>query len=121
MIEEIKTEVTELTEYTVTHSFYIAGVKFHKMHEVEDILQEGTILTLEPEPTNEYDPNAVKILYAEHPEEQPIMLGYVPMKISSEIVAKLEAGRSLQCIITEFDINKKPWERCRVEIRQFED
>ena len=40
-------------------SFYIAGVKFHQLATIIEKLKVNNKLTLVPEPTNKFDPNAV--------------------------------------------------------------
>jgi hypothetical protein len=114
--------------YEITHAFFIAGVQHHQMNEVIDILGVDIQLMIVPEPTNQYDPNAVRLeLHTEEitPEKEvtskQVMLGYVPKKFSSEIVAKLAAGRKLECIIVGFYPAAKSWERCYVEIRQLKE
>jgi hypothetical protein len=47
-----------------------------------------------------------------------IMCGYVPKKFSSEVTAAFEVGISLECVIVELDKTAKPWEQCKVEIRE---
>lgn len=62
-------------------TFYIAGFTYWDGLEVFDELKIGTILTLEAEPTNGHDPNAVKILY------KNTMLGYIP-RSENELISK---------------------------------
>ena len=107
--------------------FYIAGVKFHRMNEVLGKLGVGDNLTLSPEPENKFDPNAVRIQYESLPklddgysDVNSVMLGYVPKKFSSEISAMFEIGLNLECIITELNKTAKPWEMCKVVIREVE-
>lgn len=125
--KQYKTTRPEELNYTITHVFFIAGVQHHQMHEVMNVLKPNIELILVPEPDNKYDPNAVKIELhiAETSGEQIIekqtMLGYVPKKFSSEVVAKFAAGRTLQCIIVGFYPEAKSWERCYVEIRQIKE
>lgn len=63
--------------------FKVAGVSFHKK-KVES-LSEGDILTLQRDPDNKYDSNAIKILNSK--EE---MVGFVPKDFNSAIVKKFE-------------------------------
>jgi len=99
-------------------SFMIAGVKFHQMDSVINDIAEGNYLGLVAEPTNKFDPNAVRIIYARHDKEA--MLGYVPKKFSSEVSAALFIGTKLECEIVEFKRQAKTWEMCKVEIREVE-
>ncbi len=56
-----------------TYESYIAGVKFRKgAQDVLDRLDAEAVFTLEPEPSNRFDPSAVKVL------SQGVHVGYVP-------------------------------------------
>lgn len=104
-------------DYKVTHEFFIAGVRFHKLNTVIDDIAEGDDLTLVPEPSNKFDPNAIKIEYRLRAADNA-MLGYVPKRISSEVAAMIEIGKEVKCILTELNKNADPWERVKVEIRK---
>lgn len=69
-------------------TFHIAGFTYWDGLEVFDELKIGTRLTLEAEPTNGHDPNAVKILFS------GTMLGYVPRGENEEISKFLQLGYS---------------------------
>lgn len=101
----------------VTHTFFIAGVKFHEMPTVIRELEEGMELDLCHEPENPYDPNAVRIVYP----AKRTMLGYVPKKFSSEISASLEIGVPIKCVIVNLNPSAKPWEQCKVELVEIEE
>ena len=94
-----------------SRTFFVAGTRFHQMKErdVAKRLAEGTGLKLEQEPTNPYDPNAVKILY------EDFMLGYVPKVHSSEVSAMMDVS-NLKCKITSLDFTRPSWEWCEVEV-----
>jgi hypothetical protein len=100
-----------------THSFFIAGVQHHRINDVRDELSEGINLSLRLEPTNKFDPNAVRIEYVNN-EGIETMLGYVPRKFSSEISAMIEVGKSIECVLTTYNKNSKMWEMAYVEIRE---
>ena len=103
-------------DYKVTHSFYIAGVQFHEFKSVIDNVSEGDVLELIPEPSNKYDPNAVRIEYGI--SAGLVMIGFVPKKFSSEVAAALEIGKDLKCVLVKLDKNAKPWEKFKVEVRE---
>ena len=63
--------------------FKVAGVSFHKQK--VEALSEGDILTLQKDPNNKYDSNAIKIL--NNKEE---MVGFVPKDFNSAIIKKFE-------------------------------
>ena len=94
--------------------FFIAGVQFRTPKDKEALLvvKEGDMLRLDPEPTNPYDPNAVKIV----DQGNSFHFGYVPKKYSSEVAAALEVGTELECKIVTHNPKGKPWEVCEVEI-----
>lgn len=67
-------------------TFHIAGFTYWDGLEVFDDLKVGTELSLEADPSNGYDPNAVKILFGE------TMLGYIPRGENEEISKFLQLG-----------------------------
>ena len=99
--------------------FFIAGVQHHKMHKVLDRLELGDTLSLIPEPTNKYDPNAVRIECSD--SQDTAMCGYVPKKFSSEVVAQISIGKLLKCEIVLLQPDKEPWEQCKVKIEEVPD
>lgn len=107
----------ETNGYKVTHKFFIAGVKFHALKLVIGDLSEGDNLTLLPEPSNKFDPNAVRIEYLGKNYDST-MLGFVPKKFSSEVAAALEVGKELECVLVKLNKSAKTWEQAKVEIRE---
>lgn len=96
-------------------TFYIAGVQFRTgMKEVGEDLKPDMELDLVPEPENEYDPNAVAIVY------EGVQLGYVPKRFSSEISALIDVA-DVQCLIKEVNMSAKPWEQCLVTVGEKEE
>ena len=105
-------------------TFYIAGVQFRPRQEIDKATKEmkvGDKLILIPEPTNEFDPNAVKIGVFGPDIAESIFLGYVPKKFSSEVAGLLEVGIDLECIVEAVDPAAKAWEKCKVTIREIEE
>ncbi len=82
-----------------------------------DDLSEGNHLLLIPEPSNKYDPNAVRIEYDDLVKPR-VMLGFVPKKFSSEVAAALEIGKVLECVLAELNKGAKQWEMAKVEVRE---
>jgi hypothetical protein len=61
--------------------FHLVGARFRPV-EAQSILLEAEVgdpVQLEPEPTNAYDPNAIKVIYKEH------HVGYVPRETTHMI------------------------------------
>lgn len=104
-----------------TRRFFIAGVQHHNLKDCINCLETGDYLVLTPEPTNKYDPNAVRIEYLTDGAEELVMLGYVPRKFSSEIAGLLEVETPLSCVIVTLNKSAKPWEMCEVVIEEVEE
>jgi hypothetical protein len=105
-----KTRRKKMTEKEST-TFYVAGVKFHELHSVIKEVKPGEVLTLEQEPDNKYDPNAIKILRDE------VMLGYVPKKLCPSILASMEVG-PVTCRILDVVPEESPWKQLLVSIEE---
>ena len=104
-------------------TFYIAGVQFRPKEEIKKAMKEIKAdfrLVLIPEPTNKFDPNAVKILYITD-DLKDFFLGYVPKKFSAEVSGLLEAGIELYCIVKTVNPLGKPWEMCEVVIQDVDE
>lgn len=91
------------------YKFKISGVQFRgkQIHELLKTLENGTVFELEAEPLNQYDPNAIRILYDDGTEEH--FVGYVPKTISSEVAVALELGPWI-AVATDFSPDKKSYE-----------
>jgi hypothetical protein len=113
-------------EEVMKRQFFIAGVQFRPRAEINQAAKEmqvGDLLTLEVEPTNKFDPNAVKIMlrYEESVSDTEekyvdIFLGYVPKKFSSEVAAMLSIGAPIQCTVDEVNPQAKTYEMFKVTI-----
>ena len=58
-------------------------------------LTEGDELILEPEPSNQYDPYAIRVIHPASSEH----IGYVAKEFASEIAPMLEAGSTATCTV----------------------
>lgn len=100
--------------------FFIAGVKFRPATEIQAAAKElkvGDALKLYPEPTNKFDPNAVKIYsIPAPPSDEAYFLGYVPKKFSSEVSGLLGIGAPVNCIVDEVNPSAKTYEMFKVTI-----
>lgn len=60
---------------------FIAGAKFKDgAQDIIDALSESSELEIRPEPDNQYDPNAVKIL------TEDVHIGYIPRHLASKVL-----------------------------------
>lgn len=110
MDEEAKT--------TPMYEFYVAGVQHHKLHTCIKEINVGDSLILMPEPTNRFDPNAVRIEFASLNQGTEVMLGYVPSK-KGDYASKISAAlmiKSLRCEVLELNPEAKTWEQLKVVI-----
>lgn len=101
--------------------FFIAGVQFRPRQEIRKAaegMKQGFHLGLVPEPTNKFDPNAVKIKYNTETADgvESIFLGYVPKQFSSEVSALLNIGAPVNCIVDEVNPQAKTYEMFKVTI-----
>ena len=97
--------------------FFIAGVQFRPRPEIDVAAKQmevGDKLILTPEPTNKFDPNAVKI--ETELENTVVFLGYVPKKFSSEVTALLSIDAPIICIVDEVNPAAKTYEMFKVTI-----
>lgn len=102
------------------YEFYVAGVQFHQLKTCINEVEEGNHLSLTAEPTNKYDPNAVRIEFQSLNQDKTIMLGYVPAKISAAVSASMMIN-PLDCVVKELNRDKKPWEQLKVVIEEVDD
>ena len=100
--------------------FYVAGVQHHSLHTILQEVQEGDELLVIPEPTNKYDKNALKIIYESLANNTPVMIGYVPGKLSAQVSAFLDACQALECKVLEFNPDAKPWNQIKVIIKEYD-
>ncbi|WP_085537721.1 HIRAN domain-containing protein [Massilibacteroides vaginae] len=94
-------------------TFHIAGFTYWDGLDVFDELKIGTKLTLEAEPTNGHDPNAVKILFEE------TLLGYIPRGENEKISKFLQLGYTdlFSAIINRVDPETHPEKQISVTIK----
>ena len=101
----------------ISYSFYVAGVQFHELKKCINQIHADDELTLRPDPTNKYDPNAVEIIF--EGEESVHMVGFVPAKqdLSAKISSLLEITE-LKCTVLEVTPTAKTWEQLKVRIEE---
>lgn len=120
--KEVKEEIHEHAKepQKLSFEFYVAGVQHHQLHTCIKEIKPGDTLQLIPEPTNRFDPNAVRIEYPSLHQDSLIMLGYVPNKkgdYSSKVSAALMI-KNLKCEVIELNPDAKTWEQLKVCIEE---
>lgn len=92
--------------------FFVAGIQFRPKEEIEKAIkgmEVGDILQLICEPTNKYDPCAVKIicnLFEGNITDDSIFIGYVPKKYST-LVTDMISNKSAVCTVTQVNPEAK--------------
>lgn len=85
------------------YNIKVAGVKFRQkeLDELYEVSWNDVQIELEPEPTNEYDPNAIKI-YASLKH-----IGYIPAMVAPHINQMLKDGKKFECALIYITNNHK--------------
>ena len=96
-----------------SYNFNVAGVQFHELKLIIGDVHADDNIDLVPEPTNEYDPNAVRLYHGE------TMVGFVPKQISAEVATMIELFNAT-CTVIECIPSAKPWEQLNVKITKGE-
>lgn len=113
----------EQEERKALYEFHVAGVQHHQLHTCIKELKVGQTLALTAEPSNRFDPNAVRIEYNSVDQDKTIMLGYVP-KAKGDYSSKVSAAlmiRRLRCEVLELSPEAKTWEQLKVGIFDEDD
>ena len=71
---------------------HLAGRKYHDADEVWDKLKVGTLLRLDRELDNRYDPEAVAVIYDDVVMDDSFKIGYIPRENNETIASILEMG-----------------------------
>lgn len=99
--------------------FYVAGVQHHEIYKCLKEMEVDQHLMMEPEPTNKYDANAIRLEYSSENVES-VMIGFVPAKISADVSAMLEIWDDVICQIIELNKDEKPWKQVKVVVKEGE-
>lgn len=87
------------------HIINVAGVIF-RPRDVKDLIRSdvdiGTMLTLEREPDNKHDPNAIKLLFND------VHIGYVPRDVAEDVAELLDEGAEATCEVIGFSNDVTP-------------
>lgn len=86
--------ILNLKDNNIIREFYIAGTRHYCTKEIEEKIKIGDTVVLEPEPNNEYDTNAIKMLI------NNIFVGYVPNYYSQIITQHLYDKKNNKYICT---------------------
>lgn len=83
----------------------VAGVKFHQLSNIKDKVKPGDIVTLEREPNNPYDPNAIKISIYD------TIVGYIPKRWTEIVGSVMEDHKEkLEVVVRDYNPDsEKTW------------
>ena len=87
---------------------HLAGRKYHDVDEVWDDLKVGTVLKLERDKENRFDPYAVMVVFKKKDDEY--LLGYIPRGENKTISNFIEMGwgNIFECRISKIDSEVHP-------------
>jgi len=88
----------------------LAGSQFHALPDVVARIRVGDALTLQREPDNPHDANAIRVLW------QGQMLGYVPRRENKTVARAMDRGEPLVARVIALHPEETPWRRLRFEI-----
>ena len=101
---------------TIEKEFFIVGVRHlsgcnGKSCAGRPELKEGMKLSLQREPTNEYDPFAILVM-----TEKKEPLGYIPRYYSQSICDRFSKGMTYDCIVLEISANEQCQQCVKVKL-----
>jgi HIRAN domain. len=98
---------------------HLAGRKYHDADEVWDELKIGTLLKLQRDLDNRYDPDAVAVMYKKEGEEEPYRIGYIPREENKTIADILEMGWTdiFECRISKIIPDAHPEHQVHLTIK----
>jgi len=94
----------------VVQSSALAGFRYHAAAEVWDELRVGDALTMEREPDNPHDANAVSVSWRGR------KLGYVPRRDNAALAWGLDRGEPLRARISRLTSHPNPSKRVEFEV-----
>lgn len=113
MNQEDKTQEEKESRF----EFYVAGVRFHEFKTCIDEIEVGNFLIMRAEPSNKFDPNAIRLEFDSLEQGRAVMVGYVKGTISASVSALMEV-MDLCCEVVELNKEEKPWKQIKVAIKE---
>jgi hypothetical protein len=98
---------------SIFHEVAVVGMHFRgvRAQQIVSALSEGDLLTLDREPENPYDANAIRVLYAEE------HIGYIARESAVWIAPELDEGGTATCTVDRLELRKKNLHPiCQIEV-----
>ena len=98
---------------------HLAGRKYHDADEVWEKLKVGTLLRLERDLENRYDPEAVAVMYDDKEMVDSFCIGYIPREDNETIAGILEMGWTdmFECRISKLNPDAHPEHQVHLTIK----
>lgn len=98
---------SSLTQKEPLHMNFLSplmGVNFRgkEIAALVESLSIGTTFSLERDPENKYDPNAIKVIFAMPNNDEPVFVGFVAKEVAEELAPLLDAGYTATATIFDF-------------------
>ena len=76
---------------------HLVGSNFRpaECREIVKTLEEGTVLVLERDPQNQYDSNAIKVMYEGN------HLGFIPKSDNEALANEMDHGKEFTCVMQD--------------------
>jgi hypothetical protein len=88
----------------------LAGSQYYAVAEVWHLIRPGDRLTLEREPGNRHDRNAVRV------DWNGQQIGYVPRAENRAVARALDEGEPLEARVARLRDDPNPWRRVEIEV-----
>lgn len=88
----------------------LAGFQYYQGKALWDEMKVGDTLTLQREPSNPHDANAVIVFWNGQ------RLGYIPRKENSDVARQIDRGAPVKARIVKMTEARNPWQRIAFEV-----
>ena len=88
----------------------LAGSQFYALEKLLPQMQEGDALSLQREPDNKHDHNAVLVLWRGE------KLGYLPRRENKSVAAAMDQGEKVHGRILRLRADPNPWKQLEIQI-----